>query len=768
MKTKCRFFRLEVEYCGHILRDGTRRAAPGKLSAIENWPKPKTVRELRGFLGLTGFYSPYVRQYAKIAAPLTDLLQDGQFAWTEEHDAAFAALRQALLDNVVLHIVQFNKPFYLRSDASNQAIGAVLEQHSSDGELRPVAFYSRKLTKAQKNWPPHETEMYAVVASLLKWQSIIGTQPITILTDHHSLQHWHTEHVATPSGPTGRRGRWHQVLSRFNLIIQYLPGKSNNVADALSRWAYPADPQQNDVTIHGSAEDERVAKELDNMVAPVAATDPSFNGTSFLFTSDWSAQYKDCPRWSQVYERIVLKHENVGSYHWNGHRLFLRERICVPNALCADVIKTIHERAHFGMEKTKALVERRFDVSNISSLTHDIVSKCSICQACKSRTGRTPGMMQNLPIPHNIFDSIAVDFVELTPVDKHSRTYDYIMVVLCRLSSYCVLIPTSKAALTSQVCAELLLSHVFAHFGFPSQIVSDNDTRFCSLFWKTVCQLCGIQHAYTTVYRPQGNGAVERTNRRVVELLRRLLSQHSTRSFTWLDLLPVVQFLLNDADGVVPVSPHMAVFGRQLAFVGDDFGLPCPRSTPNAELWCKQRRDAIETLRHDLQQARQQQKQQYDQHRSDIAFTVGTLVWVNQARTAKKLEPRWFGPCKIVATAGANAYVVETAQGVQKTFNVELLKLYTTNLNNGQRRVFNASSSSTSGAADDDDKEELLATVEHIVRHRVNSDGTVQWLVKWVGSDELTWESLDSFVDVTKQWADYNRTNKLVVDCCAH
>ena len=105
-KTKCRFFRLEVEYCGHSLRDGTRRAAPGKLSAIENWPKPKTVRELRGFLGLTGFYSPYVRQYAKIAAPLTDLLQDGQFAWTEEHDAAFAALRQALLDNVVLHIVQ--------------------------------------------------------------------------------------------------------------------------------------------------------------------------------------------------------------------------------------------------------------------------------------------------------------------------------------------------------------------------------------------------------------------------------------------------------------------------------------------------------------------------------------------------------------------------------------------------------------------------------------------------------------------------------------
>ena len=127
---------------------------------------------------------------------------------------------------------------------------------------------------------------------------------------------------------------------------------------------------------HGSsAEDKRVAKELENVVAPVVATYPSFNGTSFLLTSDWSTQYNDCPRLRHVYEHVVLKHENVGSYHWNGHRLFLRERICVPNALCADVIKTIHERAHFGMEKTKALVERRFDVSNISSFTRYFIGR---------------------------------------------------------------------------------------------------------------------------------------------------------------------------------------------------------------------------------------------------------------------------------------------------------------------------------------------------------------------------------------------------------
>ena len=128
-KSKCRFFQLEVEYCGHILRGGTRRAAPGKPSAVENWPKPTNVRELRGFLGLTGFYSPYVRYYADLAAPLSDLLQAGKFDWRREHDDAFAALKKALFQNVVLHIVDFHKPFFMRTDASKFAVGAVLEQH---------------------------------------------------------------------------------------------------------------------------------------------------------------------------------------------------------------------------------------------------------------------------------------------------------------------------------------------------------------------------------------------------------------------------------------------------------------------------------------------------------------------------------------------------------------------------------------------------------------------------------------------------------------
>ena len=160
--------------------------------------------------------------------------------------------------------------------------------------------------------------------------------------------------------------------------------------------------------------------------------------------------------------------------------------------------------------------------------------------------------------------SVSVDFLELPKITRGSVCFDYVLVVLCRLSSFCVLVPTNKAGLTSQIVAELLLRHVFSYFGFPSHIVSDRDVRFTSSWWKAVCHLCSVKHAYTTAYHPQANGAVERTNRRVLDLLRRLLL--SNQHLSWVELLPSVQFLLNDADGVVGASPYSIVFGRPLFF----------------------------------------------------------------------------------------------------------------------------------------------------------------------------------------------------------
>jgi hypothetical protein len=221
------------------------------------------LSQLRGFLGLCNYYEEYVPLYANMAWRLMEKLKvkgpdakaGSSFVlnWNSDDKTAFENLKKALLSGLSLFQVEPDQPFQIRCDASHTAIGAVLEQER-DQKWVPVCFFSRKLTPSQTNWSPREKEAYAIVASLTKWASWIGHSPITVVTDHKSLESWVKEYVETPSGPTGRRARWHEVFSQFNLSISYLPGSTNIPADAMSRYAYPASQERQDVCIHGSAE----------------------------------------------------------------------------------------------------------------------------------------------------------------------------------------------------------------------------------------------------------------------------------------------------------------------------------------------------------------------------------------------------------------------------------------------------------------------------------------------------------------------------------
>ena len=261
---KPQLFMRSVQFCGHVLVEGKRYPAPDKLVALQKWELPKTVTALRGFMGLANYYSSYVPHFAEMAAPMTSMLQlsrqDGKkgskkvLKWSQEAFDAFKKLKEVLALSLEVFHLKPDVPFFLRTDASKYAIGAVLEQ-IQNGERVPVAFFSRKLTGSQKGWSPREQETYAIVAALRKWAGWIGLQPVVVLTDHKALESWVTEHVDTPSGPAGRRGRWHETLSKFDLQVQYVPGKDNLVADALSRWAYPASKALQDCSWHGSAQD---------------------------------------------------------------------------------------------------------------------------------------------------------------------------------------------------------------------------------------------------------------------------------------------------------------------------------------------------------------------------------------------------------------------------------------------------------------------------------------------------------------------------------
>ena len=187
--------------------------------------------------------------------------------------AAFQELKRRLVSGLALQRVNPDKPFILRVDASGYAVGATLEQlkegdqvptpqDAIDKKTVPVAFMSRKLAEGQRKWTPRELETYAIILALQKWESWIVLQPVLVLTDYQSFESWAKEILDTPSGPVGRRARWHQIFSKYDLTVGYIPGKANTIADILSRWAYPASQALRDISKHGSQQDKDDMEEI--------------------------------------------------------------------------------------------------------------------------------------------------------------------------------------------------------------------------------------------------------------------------------------------------------------------------------------------------------------------------------------------------------------------------------------------------------------------------------------------------------------------------
>lgn len=230
--TKCQFLKTSVEYLGHRVRAGGIQPSPAKIAALKQWPIPKGVDDIRKFLGLTGFYRRFVNEYASIARPLTDLLCDNTpFVWSNECETAFVTLRDKLCTEPILRLPDFSLPFVLTTDASDMAVGGVLSQKFPDGEF-PIAFESKRMDKAHANRPVMEQELYAVYHCTKVWRCYIEGPGFTLRTDHQNLIHL----LKSTSAPSRHAARWvTELMANFRFTVEYIPGPTNVVADALSR-----------------------------------------------------------------------------------------------------------------------------------------------------------------------------------------------------------------------------------------------------------------------------------------------------------------------------------------------------------------------------------------------------------------------------------------------------------------------------------------------------------------------------------------------------
>lgn len=225
---KCEFFKKEVVFLGFVISTEGISMDPKKLSTLAEWPYPKNIADLRKFLGFSNFYRRFIPRFSHVVACLTDLTGakvDFELGLRKERTrAAFKRLRELFSSAPFLLHFDFTKARVIQVDASAYAVSGILSQHSEDGELRPVAYYSKKFSPTEHRWQVHDQELGAIVFCFQEWRAwLMGSkEPVVVLSDHANLRYFMNAQTLTP-----RQARWAYFLSEFHFDILHTPGKEN-------------------------------------------------------------------------------------------------------------------------------------------------------------------------------------------------------------------------------------------------------------------------------------------------------------------------------------------------------------------------------------------------------------------------------------------------------------------------------------------------------------------------------------------------------------
>ncbi|KAF0708853.1 hypothetical protein AaE_013067 [Aphanomyces astaci] len=228
---ECVFAVDKVNFLGHTITGDGLQVDSSKVRTIEELAAPTNRKELLSFLGMAGYYRKFIANYAKLIHPISELAKDKvPWEWTDQENKAFMVVKAALQQAPVLQLPDFDQPFMITTDASGYCCGAVLSQLDANEEDRPVAFLSKKLSDTECNWPSHEKELYPIKLALAKWRHYVYGSHFDVFTDNATCQ-WF---LKTPV-LTAKLTRWLDFFSSFDFTLHHRPGKTNVVADALSR-----------------------------------------------------------------------------------------------------------------------------------------------------------------------------------------------------------------------------------------------------------------------------------------------------------------------------------------------------------------------------------------------------------------------------------------------------------------------------------------------------------------------------------------------------
>ena len=488
---KCRFLIPSVEYLGHQIDEEGIRAVPNKVEAITNAPQPTNVQELQSFLGLLNYYGKCIRNLSSIIHPLNCLLHANQkWKWTDECTQAFEEAKRQLVSAHVLTHYDPTLPINLAADASAYGIGAVISHVLSDGSEKPISFASRTLTAAEKNYSQLEKEALSLIFGVRKFHQYLYGRKFTLITDHKPLTAIFGSKKGIPSLAAARLQRWALLLSGYDYNICFKPTETHSNADGLSRLPLhdqEAIGETKTVSIFNLSQIQALPVTC-NQVQAATRRDPVLSKIVDYVRRGWPKQVPDnIQPYLSKQEEITIE---SGCLLWG-------IRVIIPKSLQDRMLQTLYQN-HPGVTRMKSIARSYMWWLGIDKDIENLAKSCLPCLENKSQPAAAP--LHPWIWPTTPWKRIHIDFAGpfldkmfLIVVDAHSKWPEVIQM----------------SSTTSFKTIEALRS-LFAKYGLPEQLVSDNGPQFTSEEFADFMKVNGIKHIRSAPYHPSTNGLAER------------------------------------------------------------------------------------------------------------------------------------------------------------------------------------------------------------------------------------------------------------------
>lgn len=756
---KSEFHVTRTKFLGFIVTTEGIEVDPEKTEALRTWRYPSTVTEVRGFLGFTGFYRQFVRDYQAIAKPLNNLTKEGvPFRFDDDCKRAFDEIKRILLSPVVLKHFVYGYPTMVETDSSDGTLGGILSQQHPDGRWYPVAFFSRTMLPAECNYEIHDKELLAIVRVFEAWRAeLISTRDIQVFSDHRAL-----EYFMTTKSLTSRQVRWAEILAEYDFRIMYRSGKQNLKADVLSRRLQDKEAQSKLIR------DNRLRTLL-----PTGRLDPAI--VTDLCLLDLEIELapvqlaEPLPLLERLFQENCASHQELRDelptgYHLDQNVLYKDGRLALvkDSELTTLLIQEAHSQissAHPSAHKTYLLLKSRYYWPGMESDIERYVENCVECRKTKTSKVKQPGLLRPLPVPDRPWEHLTTDLMDAPPT---KQGYDCVWVIIDRFGKESISVPCRRT-IDAIGIAKLFVEHVWRRGHTPVSIVSDRGPQFISSFWKEVCRILGIKVVLSTAFHKETDGQTEIMNQHLTQRLRPYVNFYQDN---WDELLPI----MDRAQVTLPhsslgdLSPYEVYTGFEprTSFDWKSPAATTPSEKVNhaqAKLFAKRLEDVHHLAKNNLLHTQKVKANSVNRHRQPVSWTIGDEVYLSTrnlrtGRPMKKLEHKWEGPFKVVAQKGYSyELALPKSWDIHPVFAPELLR------KNPQNPLPGQNTDSNSADYYDEVVEDKEYEVEQIIASRLRRR-KLQYQAKWTGyTADQEWYDADNFEHAPFKLRDFHEAN---------